>query len=151
MNKKLWIVGVVAIVAILGFWYFNSGNAPLGVVNVEDYVPVIMQEGYNSAKPITLSGASGDITSGDDITVGDDLTVTDDATVSGGSFTVTTTNTATSTTALGCVQTTATSTVTPIKIMFFASTTLNIDGASITSGFGGTQAGLVLWGFGNCP
>lgn len=133
MNKKLWIVGVVAIVAILGFWYFKSDSPSLGAVNVENYVPVIMQEGYNSAKPITLSGASGDITSGDDITVGDDLTVTDDVTISGGALTVTTSGTATSSLIIGCIQTYATSTLTPVKL-------------SAT-----TTPGYPFWVFGTCP
>jgi hypothetical protein len=73
-------------------------------------------------------------------------------TTAGGNVDVTTTNAATSTVIVGCVQTYATSTATPIKQMFFASSTLNIDGASITAGFGGgTQQGIVLWGYGKCP
>lgn len=146
MNKTFWIVGAVAIVAIFGIFYPKTevpSTPTLGAVNVEEYVPVIKYEGYNSAKPITLTGASGDITSGDDITVGDDLTVTDDATVSGGTFTVTTTNTATSTASVGCIQATATSTVTPIRFLYVASTT--------ATALSGTQAGYVLWGYGTCP
>lgn len=74
---------------------------------------------------------------------GTDLTITDDATIQGGTFTVTTTNAATSTSALGCVQTTATSTLTPIRLLYTASTT--------ATAISGTQAGFVLWGYGTCP
>ena len=124
-------------------------NAVLGAVGtlpIENYVPAIMyNDGYYSEKGITLSGANGDITTGDD------LTVTDDLTVSGGALDVTTSNTATSSITSGCFDTTATSTATPIKMVFFASSTLNIDGASITNAFGGAaQQGLVLWGYGSC-
>ena len=81
-----------------------------------------------------------------------DLTVQGDGTVSGGTLTLTTTNAATSTAVIGCIQTYASSTATPIKQMFYASSTLGITGEIITAGFGGgTQQGLVLWGFGTCP
>lgn len=56
----------------------------------------------------------------------------------------TTTDAATTTFAGGCIQTTATSTATPIKFIFNASgtsTTLN----------GLTPNGVVLWAYGNCP
>ena len=65
---------------------------------------------------------------------------------------VRTSNTSTSTVAVGCVQMTATSTASPIRLTFFATSTVNIDGASITSGFGGNAVqGLVLWAYGRCP
>lgn len=76
-----------------------------------------------------------------------------DSTFDGGidALTLTHTNAATSSITVGCVDTFATSTGSPIKLMFFASSTLGIDGASITAGFGGgTQQGLVLWGYGSC-
>ena len=50
-----------------------------------------------------------------------DLTVADDATINGGVLDVTTTNSATSTLIIGCIQTYASSTDTPIK--FKATTT----------------------------
>ena len=117
-----------------------------GTMLAENYMPYVMyNDGYASAKGITLTGANADLTV-------DDFTVTDDATISGGSLVVTTSNSATSTVQVGCVQTVATSTASPIKVMYFASSTLNIDGASVTAGFGGgTSQGMVLWGFGTCP
>lgn len=81
------------------------------------------------------------------ITTSGDITSTGGA----GALVLTSSNTATSTATIGCVTTYATSTATPIRQMFFATSTLNIDGASITSGFGGTMRGIVLWGFGACP
>lgn len=77
-----------------------------------------------------ITGAGGDFES-------------DVAAVLTAGLTVSTSNTATSTTAVGCVQTVATSTATPIRLLYTASTTAN----AIT----GTQAGFVLWGFGTCP
>ena len=66
-------------------------------------------------------------------------------------LTLTHADTATSSLTVGCIDTYATSTASPIKYMLFASSTLNIDGASVTGGFGGgTMEGLVLWGFGSC-
>ncbi len=76
-----------------------------------------------------------------------------DSTFDGGidAVTLTHTNAATSSITVGCVDTFATSTGSPIKLMFYASSTLGIDGASVTAGFGGgTQQGLVLWGYGSC-
>ena len=80
-------------------------------------------------------------------------TFTADATFNGGidAITLTHTNAATSSITVGCVDTFATSTASPIKFMLFASSSLTIDTTSITAGFGGgTSEGLVLWGFGSC-
>jgi len=55
-------------------------------------------------------------------------------------LTVNTSNTATSTISLGCIQTTATSTATPVR--FVASTTSLVNGVS---------TGVVLVQFGSCP
>lgn len=87
----------------------------------------------------TTTAASGNFATEGDITMG------------GGDLTVTSSNSATSSIVVGCVETYATSTASPIKQMFFASSTLNIDGAAVAAGFGGgTMQGLVLWGFGSC-
>lgn len=65
-----------------------------------------------------------------------DLTVADDVTINGGSFVVTTSNTATSTATFGCWQTYATSTATAVKL------------AATTTATGGT---IPLFVFGTCP
>ncbi len=65
------------------------------------------------------------------------------ATFNGG-ITVTTTNTATSTTSVGCVQTTATSTATPIKLSYATY-------PNATTTYSGTSSGFVTWTFGSCP
>lgn len=95
--------------------------------------------------PWTFSGA---------VTHSSTFTQTGDATFNGGdgAVVITTSNTATSSIEVGCIQMTATSTASPTKLTFFASSTLNIDGASVTSGFGGSAVqGLVLWAYGTCP
>lgn len=77
---------------------------------------------------------------------GTDLTITDDAVISGGSLTLTTSNSATSTAVIGCVQTYATSTATAISIVF------NSIGTSSTNMLNSQTAnGHVLWTYGSCP
>lgn len=62
-----------------------------------------------------------------------------------GPLVVYTTNTATSTTSVGCIQTTATSTATPIRLELGNTT-------SATTTFRGVNGiGFVVWAFGNCP
>ena len=57
---------------------------------------------------------------------------------------VTTTNAATSSVQVGCIQMTATSTATPIKLLVNQqATTTTLDSA--------TPRGVVLWAFGKCP
>ena len=63
----------------------------------------------------------------------------DALTLGTGPLVITTSNTATSTLSVGCVQTTATSTASPVKLTF---TTLGA-----TSTFPGT----VYWAYGTCP
>lgn len=91
--------------------------------------------------PVTFSGA---------VTHSGTLTQTGDATFSGGdgAIVVTTSNTATSSVEVGCIQMTATSTATPIKLVFG-----NGSGASsaATTTFGGTMIGLAGFAYGTCP
>jgi len=78
-------------------------------------------------------------------------TFTADATFNGGidAITLTHTNAATSSITVGCVDTFATSTASPIMMMFMGSTTLGTSVLATDYG-GGTATGLVLWGFGSC-
>lgn len=124
---------------------------------------------------------STDITTGGALTVGTTLNVTGDATLGHASTTqitnsgkswftgdasfghasttqisaIQTSNSATSTAYLGCVQTYATSTTQPIKLVFYASTTItNVGAAGTVSTSQGTAAGaggFVLFAFGYCP
>ncbi len=72
------------------------------------------------------------------------LTTTGAATL-GGNLTVTTSNTATSTATVGCIQTYATSTLTPVRIVLSSTGTT-------TATFGaGTANGGVSWQYGSCP
>lgn len=89
------------------------------------------------SNPWTFTGA---------VTMSSTLTQTGDATFGGGSgaIVVTTTNTATSSVQVGCVQTTATSTATPIKIVLSSI-------ATSSPAFGDTTIGLVGWKYGSCP
>jgi hypothetical protein len=74
-NKIIAVIAIFAL-AVAIFGVVRGPISPkFGVINAEDYIPVIKYEGYNSEKPIVLSGASGDITTGDDLTVTDDATL----------------------------------------------------------------------------
>lgn len=74
---------------------------------------------------------------------------TDAGITSGGTLTVTTTNTATSTAKFGCIQGVATSTATPIHFELSTTTALATysGGTAITS----TVGGVVAWRYGACP
>jgi hypothetical protein len=129
MNKIItWVIGIVAVVAL--------------VISISTLV------GNNqSAVPQDTLGASGTrfpngISANTTSPVAGEVRATN--------LRLSTTNTASSTAALGCIQTTATSTASPIVLAFtssFTSTTTfptgtNVDGAS---------GGLVAWNFGTCP
>lgn len=75
-------------------------------------------------------------------------TFTADAVFNGGAsgITVTTSNTATSSIIVGCVNTYATSTATAIKMFPGA-----INTSASTTYTGGTVGGFVVWAYGNCP
>lgn len=75
----------------------------------------------------------------------DSLTLSEDLVVDGGSATLTTSNTATSTLIVGCIQTYATSTATPVKIQ----PTSNIGTASTTGANG--KYFVTAWQYGTCP
>ena len=78
-----------------------------GGLLIENYVPAILyNDGYKSEKEIVLSGANGDLT------------------VGGGMLDVTTSNTATSTLKVGCIQMYATSTATALRMTFTATSSL---------------------------
>lgn len=71
--------------------------------------------------------------------------VTSDLSVSGGTVTLTTANTATSTATIGCVQTYATSTATSVRLVIGSI-------ATSSTSYGGTNTiGLVGWQYGACP
>lgn len=89
------------------------------------------------AAPAPTAGATGTVFP-HGLTVGDTAH-------SGQTFTNTTSNAATSTTALGCIQTIATSTATPIAIVFNKTATTS----SMLNGQ--TAKGFVLWTYGKCP
>lgn len=123
---KIWkIVLAVAfiIIIVLGYIVYKdttSNNLNFGAVGVklaENYDPYIRYNGgYNSLLPITTTGP----------------------------LTITTSNAATSTTSLGCIQTTATSTATPIRFV--------IGSSGATTTFQGTNSsGVVAWQYGTCP
>ncbi len=78
-----------------------------------------------------------------DVTTGFD--VDGDTTVSGGTLTLTHSNTATSSAIIGCVQSYATSTATPVRMEFSTTTAL----ATFSGGI--IPNGVVAWRYGTCP
>lgn len=90
---------------------------------------------------------STNIVTGGTLTVDLTSTFTGDVTMSGGdnALIITTSNSATSTLDVGCIQTTATSTDTPVRfVLSSAGTTTATYGA-------GTASGGVSWQYGTCP
>mgnify|MGYP001566403150 CR=1 FL=1 len=77
------------------------------------------------------------------------LQVTNDVVLYGGSdaLTLTTTNAATSTLVVGCIQTYATSTASPIKLTLGSTLTAT----STATGASTVSSGFVTWNFGSCP
>jgi len=69
----------------------------------------------------------------------------DDLTLGGGTLKVTTSNTATSTAIVGCIQTYATSTATAVRLVVGSIAT------SSTSYDGTNTVGLIGWRYGTCP
>lgn len=130
MNKIIqWIIGLVA-----GLSLILSSVALVGDNQSGSYGA----DGDTNLTNLVLEG---------DLTVGDDTTFTDDIIVSGGTATITTTNAATSTLSVGCIQMVATSTASPIILAFgtsFTGTTTLPTGAAASNG-------LVAWKFGTCP
>ena len=94
----------------------------------------------------TTTALNGNIATAGTLTVTGASTLTGDVTMSGGNgaLTITTSNSATSTLVVGCIQTYATSTETAVNMQFHASSTL----ANSTNG---ATAGLVVWKYGSCP
>ncbi|OGG63080.1 hypothetical protein A3C21_04560 [Candidatus Kaiserbacteria bacterium RIFCSPHIGHO2_02_FULL_59_21] len=90
-------------------------------------------------------GDTIDNTAASSTTLSGDLTLTGDGTVSGGTLTLTTTNAATSTLVVGCIQMYATSTETPGKL-----TLVSDLGTASTTGANGLYFNPV-WTFGSCP
>ena len=130
INKiKEWS-GVVALIAIVLLQVFGGDGLSLGVSGTR--FP-------NGVSADVTSPVAGELR-------GDDLTLDDDAIVGGGNLTVTTTNAATSTTAVGCIQTVATSTATAVRIIIGS---INTTASSTWST--ATNGGFVNWGFGSCP
>ena len=121
MNKIItWIIGGIATIALV----ISS------VALVSD----------NQSTPSTVGGSTADNWSvGGNLSVAGTSAFTGDATVSGGTLNVTTSNTATSTAIIGCVQTYATSTATPWRSI--ASSTATIEGVD----------GVMLLQYGSCP
>lgn len=106
------VVAIVAVFSVLSLTKGSGSTPTLGAVGnmlAENYIPFVrVNSGYNSAFPITTSGA-----------------------LTGGALVVTTSNTATSTATFGCWQSYATSTATALSLRFTASTTAPTNGSGV--------------------
>lgn len=147
---NIWkvLVGVSLVLSVMGIYISWSSSLPLtatygslGVKLAENYDPYIRYNGgYYSNLPIqtTSTFAAGATT------ITGTLTVSATSTLNG-NLNVVTSNTATSSIQVGCIQTVATSTLTPIAVTFstIATTTTMANGLS--------NNGFVLWQYGKCP
>lgn len=133
MNKTIqWIIGVIAIVALI-----LSLQGLIGDNNQSELLGATGTRFPNGLSADTISPIVGQLR-------GTTLSLTGASTF-GGTMTVTTSNTATSTLKVGCIQTTATSTATAVRfVLSSAGTTTPTFGA-------GTANGGVSWQYGTCP
>ena len=100
-------------------------------------VLALVLAGYVAFAPASMS--LGGTTNFDALTLDDgDLTISD------GNIRQTTSNSATSTASVGCIQTTATSTATPIRLVPASS-------GATTTYTGANAFGVMAWQFGTCP
>jgi len=140
MTRATKIIGAIlalALVVIVGFLVTRPDAPRAGITNQVGYLQQLVSWFSNTVYFGTTQQASID-GSGNVSTSGD-------LTVSGGTVSLATSNTATSTLAVGCIQTVATSTVTPIRLVI--STT-----PAATGTFQGTNANFtVLAQYGSCP
>lgn len=127
-NTTKIIVGIVIVVAIAIALYSIFGKSTL-VGSVNCNTNTCLTGGFQ-ADTITSTGA---------------LNSDGDSTISGGTLNVTTTNTATSTLVVGCIQMNATSTASPGKISLVSNA-----GTASTTGANGLFFNVV-WTFGTCP
>lgn len=154
MNKQnVFIVIAIAVIAFIAWGALHTTKTPtLGALSCGDgtatCLPALELTGaLLSTNPAFQIDAGGmNITGATSLAA---LTVTGAATINNTShnLTVTSTNSATSTLQVGCIQMNATSTATNIVLSFgtsFTGTTTLPTGVA-------NSAGLVAWKFGSCP
>jgi len=125
------LIGIVAITSMI-FSIVAINQKSMNLAGVTNYDELDVTDGYKVDGSTIING-SGSITAVD-------------GTFTGGTVTVTTANTATSTAIIGCVQTYATSTASPIKL------TLGKEASTATTTYyGGTSKGIIYWEYGTCP
>lgn len=140
MNKKNIILGIVALALVIAGVAVIQRSGVLGASGATHYQKESFLEGafFGNSRQVNID-RSGNISTEGDVTVSDDLTV------SGGVFTLTTSNSATSTAIMGCIQTYATSTATAWR--------LGIGSIATSSPLysGGTGTNFLLAQYGTCP
>jgi hypothetical protein len=134
----VWVGILIAIVIAVGGIFLPQAN----IEAIAQKAATYLNENLGAVGTRFPNGISADSTApvageirGDDLTLDDDLVQN-------------TTNTATTTAALGCIQTTATSTATAIKLVF--GNGVGVSSAATTT-FSAPAIGLVAWSYGTCP
>ncbi|MEK7136401.1 MAG: hypothetical protein AAB821_02315 [Patescibacteria group bacterium] len=139
------VTGVLYASSTIGANMVTTGTLSVtGISTLTGAVTAASTLAVTGASTLTGAVTSAGIITGDDVTSVDDVTAGDDLVVSGGALTVTTTNAATSTISVGCVQMYPTSTATAARFSF------NTSSATSTIG-GAAAAGFVTWNYGTCP
>lgn len=130
--KNVSISAVTALVVVAGWAWLVGGNAGQSLQGTTNYDQLDVTDGY-SVDGTTVIDGDGNV----------DAPITTTSITASGDITQSTSNTATTSAAFGCIETVATSTETAIHIVFSA--------LSATSTFGGTADGIAAWAFGSCP
>ena len=125
----LWVVGFLGLLAFLGV-HLGGASGVFGSISpsgqVETNTTWFTNGIFGGSNQQFSVDASGNV-------------------IAGKNLTLTTSNTATSSSVVGCVQTYATSTATPIHLEYSTTTTL----ATYTKGT--LPQGAVAWQYGTCP
>ncbi len=118
---------------------FMVGSALLGGSKAPAQDIVGALDRTTVSNPWTFAGA---------VTMSNVASITGDVTLGGGAgaLVITTTNAATSTASVGCVQTVATSTLTPIKLVIGS-----VNATASSTATNSTISGFVTWAYGTCP
>ena len=139
MTDTLKAVGLVIAGAVIGLLVSASSGGTFG--GVYSNVTKDFSDGITVDGTVVIDG-SGNV---DAPITSSSGTFSGDVSVSGGTVTLTTANSATSTAIIGCIQSYATSTATAIRMEFSTTTAL------ATYSGGPVPTGVVAWRYGTCP
>lgn len=153
-TMKIWVALIaVAIIAIGAYYYpkMSSGTTLFGstscgsITCLSGGLRLVSDAGGDFESDVAaVFNSTAQFLGGVTFTGAATFTAT---TTMNGNLNITTSDTATSSILVGCIQTTATSTATPIRLTY----TLAAQNVATSTYQGGNSNGNVVWQFGMCP